>query len=427
MRVGAAIVVGETGLRNALYGMVAQRGFDVLEAEAFDRAEVALIECDADPGDSGILCLKRIRDHSQKAKLIILARTSSEELAISALRLNAAEYLPQPYDLERVATLLDQWSVKESDACDEIVGESPAMKKVKSFIGDLARTESSVLITGPTGTGKELVAEHIHGLSARRDKPFVCLNCAAIPDTLLESELFGYEKGAFTGATSARDGKLAQANGGTVFFDEIGDLSQLAQAKILRAIETKEFYRLGGSRRQAVDIRVIAATNRDLDAMVKEDRFRADLYYRLNVGRIRLPALRERRSDIFLLIQHFLPRFNRIFRRRVTRFDGDALNVLSSYSWPGNVRELRNTLEVTYLNLKSDTVTLQDLPDEIRGTPDDAPGERERLMAALLDTEWNVSRAARKLRWSRMTMYRRMAKHNVSASKPPKAFEAASG
>ena len=232
-------------------------------------------------------------------------------------------------------------------------------------------------------------------------------------------------KGHLRGPPFLRDGKLAQANGGTVFFDEIGDMSLVAQAKILRAIEAKELYRLGGGRKQVLDIRVIAATNRPLEALVKEDRFRTDLYYRLNVARVRLPALRDRPADIPVLIEHFLPHFNQMFGRRIVRFEREALDVMTSYSWPGNVRELRNTMEITYLRLKGDTVTVRDLPAEIRNVPD-VEGERERLMAALLETRWNVSEAARKMHWSRMTMYRRLAKHNLKAVRPPQESKSAS-
>ena len=416
LRAAATVVVGEVKLQGELHQILALRGYEVVDAESSDSAELAVIQCNAEADDAGIQLARRIRARNQTVRLVILATTSSEELALAALRLRACDYIQAPFNLETVANLLDRPDrFPDRAMCAGIIGESASIKNVRSFIADVARIDSNVLITGPTGTGKELVAEQIHRLSRRRDKPFVCLNCAAIPDALFESELFGYERGAFTGAMASHVGKLGQANGGTVFFDEIGDMSPLSQAKILRAIEAKELYRLGSSRRQMLDIRVIAATNRDLDTLVREDRFRSDLYYRLNVARIRMSALCERPSDIALLVAHFLPRFNQIFGRRVTRFEPDALDVLAAYSWPGNVRELRNVIEVTYLRLKSDKVTVYDLPEEIRGSVEETPGERERLMAALLDTQWNVSRAARKLHWSRMTMYRRLAKHNLRA------------
>lgn len=425
LRIPATVVVGEAKLRGELHRILALRGYELLDSEGPDQLGLAVIECGAQADDAGLQCAQRIRARNQTAQLVILAKTSSEELALAALRLRAAEYLRAPFNLEQLSNLLDSLAGPDTAACAGIIGESQPMKKVRSFVADVAPVESTVLITGPTGSGKELVAEEIHRLSPRRDKRFVCLNCAAIPDTLLESELFGYERGAFTGASASRSGKLAQANGGTVFFDEIGDMSLFSQAKILRAIEAKELYRLGSSHRQVLDIRVIAATNRDLEALVRDDRFRSDLYYRLNVARVRLPALNERPSDIALLVEHFLPRFNQTFGRRVIRFERDALQVLAEYSWPGNVRELRNVIEVTYLRLKGDIVTARDLPDEIRG---ETTGERERLMAALLETQWNVSQAARKLHWSRMTMYRRLAKHNLRAEGPSsKNKTAASG
>jgi DNA-binding NtrC family response regulator len=262
-----------------------------------------------------------------------------------------------------------------------------------------------------------MVAEHIHRLGRRARKRFVCVNCSAIPDSLVESELFGHEKGAFTGAVAARDGKLVEADGGTLFFDEIGDMSPLAQAKVLRAIESREFSRLGGNRTIRVNVRLIAATNRSLEPLLREERFRSDLFFRLNVARIELPSLRERPSDISLLIRHFIVHFNRIFGVGLKRISGAALEAMLAYPWPGNVRELKNVVEMVFLNLAPGEAEVRELPEQVLGTwrklnnlPQD---ERENLLRTLLDTHWNVSAAARKLEWSRMTMYRKLAKHNI--------------
>ncbi len=222
---------------------------------------------------------------------------------------------------------------------DPLVGETAQMRALKAYLATVATTDSNVLITGETGTGKEMVAQQLHRASRRRTKPFVCINCAAIPESLIESELFGYDRGAFTGATSARAGKLQQANGGTVFFDEIGEMSRFAQAKILRAIEAKEIYPLGAQRSVQLNVRVVAATNRDLDAMIRDDSFRSDLYFRLKVVRLTLPPLRERLSDIPLLVRHWLPALNATFGRQVTTVTADVLRSLMAHSWPGNVRE----------------------------------------------------------------------------------------
>lgn len=291
------------------------------------------------------------------------------------------------------------------------------MREIKAYIGKVALTNSIVLITGETGTGKELVAELIHNNSLRQEMPFVCLNCAAIPDGLLESELFGYEKGAFTGAYSNKDGMLKLADGGTVFFDEIGDMSPFAQAKVLRAIESKTVYRLGGMRNISLDVRVIAATNQDLDHSVAEGKFRKDLYFRLNVARIHIPPLRDRKEDIILLLDYYIQELNRQFGLNVEGFDEEALDYLLCYDWPGNVRELKNLLEAIFISLPSRRITLLDMPKPFRRHLKDTEGlpqnERDRLLAALFSTNWNKSKAAQKLHWSRMTLYRKMAKYQI--------------
>ncbi len=308
------------------------------------------------------------------------------------------------------------------DFCDlidghRIIGESPPIEEIKRCIQRVAATDANVLITGETGTGKELIAEMIQKNSKRRQAHYVCMNCAAIPDSLLESELFGYERGAFTGAQLGGAGKLEGAHGGTVFFDEIGDMSPYAQAKILRLIETKEIQRLGAKRPTRVDFRVIAATNRDIDSPADSAHFRRDLYFRLNVARIHLPALRERKSDIPLLIRHFIQHFNRELGRSIERVGEAALRDMLRYDWPGNIRELRNTVEGLFVNLPTGNETQLELPERMRrqiaGTAGLTPNEQERLISTLWATDWNKSKAARKLQWSRMTLYRKMAKYGL--------------
>jgi len=299
----------------------------------------------------------------------------------------------------------------------QMIGESPPMQEIKAYIPKVASTDSNVLITGETGTGKELVAELVHTNSPRHQKPYVCVNCAAIPDSLLESELFGYERGAFTGANSSYEGKLKLANGGTVFFDEIGDMSPYAQAKILRAIENKEVQRLGGKGSIPLDVRVVAATNQDLERLMSEDKFRKDLYFRLTVTRVHLPPLRDRKEDIPLLVDHYLREFNRRFGREVEGFTEEALESLLRYDWPGNVRELKNLLEAIFVNLPSRRIPFIDLPESFRRRLSDAEGlpqdERDLLLSALFSTHWNMSQAAQNLHWSRMTLYRKMAKYHI--------------
>jgi transcriptional regulator with PAS, ATPase and Fis domain len=303
---------------------------------------------------------------------------------------------------------------------DRLVGESPSIRALRDIAVRAGAVECNVLINGETGTGKELVAELIHENSGRSGKPFVAVNCAAIPEALIESELFGYERGAFTGAHAAADGKLALAQGGTVFLDEIGDLAPAAQAKLLRAIEGKQVYRLGGRTPVKLNIRVLAATNRDLEEEVAAGRFRADLFYRLNVIRIVTPPLRERRQDIPLLLDHFIAEFNRQFERRVQGFHLHALALLDRHAWPGNVRELRNVVEASFVHMRDYEARRLDLPELIAGRMEALPpqdgNEKERLLQALRAAGWNRSKAAQRLQWSRMTVYRKIKSYGLSES-----------
>jgi transcriptional regulator with PAS, ATPase and Fis domain len=291
------------------------------------------------------------------------------------------------------------------------------MAAIRQYITRVAPFDSHVLITGETGTGKELAAEMLHASSPRSSNAFISFNCAAIPDSLIESELFGHEKGVFTGADSKRMGLFDAANGGTVFLDEIGEMSLSAQSKILRIFETKQVQRLGSPRGHPVDVRIVAATNQDLEELVTHGRFRKDLFYRMNVARIHLPPLRERKADIPQLVAHFINLFNRQMNRHVIGLESEVHNSLCDFVWPGNVRELRNVLEATFLGVESSMIRFADLPvsyqmkfAEIR----DAPFvEREKLMSMLLATNWNKSEAAKQLHWSRMTVYRKMIKYSI--------------
>jgi transcriptional regulator with PAS, ATPase and Fis domain len=299
-----------------------------------------------------------------------------------------------------------------------LVGQSPAISRVRDYLLKVASTECNVLITRETGTGKELVAEAIHRNSPRRHKPFVAINCAAIPDSLLESELFGHERGAFTGAVASNSGKFLQADGGCVFLDEIGDMSPILQAKILRAIEAKEVQRLGGKGSCKVDIRFIAATKQDLQQLMPDNRFRRDLYFRLGVTQIKLSPLRERPEDIPLLTELFVEALNCQLGRNVQGVSPAVMSRFMRYSWPGNVRELKNVMEALFVTRESGWFSLDDLPDHFTRHPDDAvemvqEEERTRIMSALETTNWNMSKAARELRWCRMTLYRKIAKYKA--------------
>jgi len=298
-----------------------------------------------------------------------------------------------------------------------LVGSSRSMVELRSYIPKVARSDVNVLITGATGTGKERVAESIHYASARRDDPFICVNCAAIPESLIESELFGYERGAFTGAHDSYLGKLRLAGTGTVFLDEIGDMSLSAQAKVLRAIESREVFPLGGRHVAHIEARFIAAVNQDLEPLLAENRFRRDLYYRLNVARILLLPLNERSEDIPELVFHYLEHFNGRFHAEVEAPDAELLQCLMSYTWPGNIREVRNLVEAIFIDPPLGPISLADLPESFRRIfavyARQAVPERERLVSALYQTNWNKSKAAASLNWSRMTLYRKLEKYQI--------------
>jgi two-component system response regulator HydG/two-component system response regulator AtoC len=310
---------------------------------------------------------------------------------------------------------------------NDLLGESDPIRRVKEVIQRVAPTESTVLITGETGTGKELVAHLIHNLSARAKHPFVCVNCTAIPDTLLESELFGFEKGAFSGAVSRQDGKLKQANSGTVFLDEIGDMSVMAQAKVLRTIESHEIQPLGGASCSQLDIRVLAATHQDLEALAASRHFREDLLFRLSVVPVHLPPLRERRSDIPALVDRFIKELNFRHGRDVEGVSTAGVKFLMAQDWPGNVRQLKNVVEGAYVVCSSRLIDKADLTflhwgvlhsgrvtTKLHSTDvRHSTANSDQVLSALQATHWNKSKAAQLLRTSRMTVYRKIAKYGI--------------
>lgn len=376
---------------------------------------------------------QRIRRCNREIPLILITANSSEELAIAALKSGVNDYLKQPVSFEElnaaITRCLSSFVLKEKSAPpdtlssaliggEHMIGESGVLRDIKEYILKVAPTDSTVLVTGETGTGKELVAELIHNNSSRCQRPLMCINCAAIPDSLIESELFGHSKGAFTGAHSSQEGKLKLADAGTVFFDEIGDMSACGQAKILRTLESKEVYRLGGQSSTRVNVRVVAATNQDLEQLAAHGKFRKDLFFRLNVIRILLPPLRTRKEDIPRLLDYYIERFNHLFRQEVEGFDEETLQYLLRHDWPGNVRELKNLVEAIFVNRPSRRITVRALPSVFRAWCDnlqtERPDEREVLLSALFSTNWNKSKTAQKLHWSRMTVYRRMAKYHLT-------------
>jgi two-component system response regulator HydG/two-component system response regulator AtoC len=382
------------------------------------------------PGDK-LSVIRKLRKSGQRVPIILINRFSSESRAIAALRAGANDYFKVPFSsdkiIKRIFRLVSdrKFEISCSHKMDKaralnrqlMVGKSKCMSEIKNYLDKVAPTDSNVLITGETGTGKELAAGLIHLKSPRYKNPFVCINSAALPETLIESELFGYERGAFTGAVAEKPGKFELARGGTVFLDEIGDMNHFAQAKILRSIENREFYHLGGRKPLSFDARIVAATNKEPEQLIEERKLRDDLYYRLNVARINLPPLRKRKEDIPPLVTHAVKRLNNRFGRNILGLTDDAMASLLRYDWPGNIRELFNLLEALYINLPSRQINFIDLPrpiqKRIKSTQICQTDERKQIVSTLLETNWNKSTAAQKLKWSRMTLYRKMTKYNI--------------
>jgi two-component system nitrogen regulation response regulator NtrX len=381
------------------------------------------------PDASGIDVLREIRQHGDPAPVIMISGHGTIPDAIEATRRGAFDFLEKPLARERVLLsvkhALDRSDLQnENQRFREIVGDPPRMlgtsaafRRVVAEATQVAKSDVSVLLTGESGTGKELLAAHIHRESAVAARPFIKVNCAAIPTELIESELFGHEKGAFTGATTVRRGRFELADGGTIFLDEVGDLHEASQAKLLRVLQDGECQRLGGEQAIRVSVRVISATNRQLDALIGEGKFRADLFYRLSVVPIRVPALRERRDDIPVLAAHFLAEFCTRNNVRSKRLAEGVGAILARYDWPGNVRELRNTIERMAILTSGAEMTAVSIPSEIR-EPQTAPAsglqavrdsaERERILRALDDSQWNVSSAARLLGIERTHLHKRI-------------------
>lgn len=435
------ISTGDAALRQSLRRQLMSQRYDLIEAgdrsttfEAIQNFSPDLVILGSwGEGERDVIqAAQDIHTFNRKILLILIVSQSTEDIAFAALRAGINDYLKSPFSFEELLArvnhcLADRLSVTSSPKnkipnyglteCDRLIGDSSIMRLVKTYILRAAATDSTVLITGESGTGKELVAELIHRNSPRSEKPLVCVNCAALPDSLLESELFGYERGAFTGANTSQRGKFEQANDGTILLDEIGDMNLYAQAKILRTIESKEICRLGGNKSNPLNVRFIAATNQDPERLMTEKRFRLDLYYRLNVARIHLPPLRERKDDILALFDHYIRELNQRYGRSVVGFTDEALSYLLRYDWPGNVRELKNLCEAIFINLPTREISFLDLPylyqqrlKEVEALP---ISERERLLSALFTTNWNVSKAARKLNWSRITIYRKLEKYHI--------------
>ncbi|MDU5690814.1 MAG: sigma-54-dependent response regulator transcription factor ZraR [Citrobacter freundii] len=392
-----------------------------------------LVLCDVRMAEmDGIATLKEIKALNPAIPVLIMTAFSSVETAVEALKTGALDYLIKPLDFDRLQETLEKALAHTREMGAELpsasaaqfgmIGSSPAMQKLLNEIAMVAPSDATVLIHGDSGTGKELVARALHASSARRDKPLVTLNCAALNESLLESELFGHEKGAFTGADKRREGRFVEADGGTLFLDEIGDISPLMQVRLLRAIQEREVQRVGSNQTIAVDVRLIAATHRDLAEEVSAGRFRQDLYYRLNVVTIEMPALCQRREDIPLLAlaEHFLQRFAARNRKAVKGFTPQAMDLLIHYDWPGNIRELENAIERSVVLLTGEYISERELPMAIAATPikTEFSGEiqplvdveKEVILAALEKTGGNKTEAARQLGITRKTLLAKISR-----------------
>jgi len=372
--------------------------------EAIDEAEPDVLITDVRmPGMSGIALLERLRNTRPELPIIVITAHSDLENAVAAYKGGAFEYLPKPFDIDEAVELVQkaartngsggEETASKPDAIAAMIGQAPAMQEVFRSIGRLAGSSMTVLITGESGTGKELVAKALHDHSPRANKTFVALNTSAIAAELLESELFGHEKGAFTGADSRRIGRFEQADGGTLFLDEIGDMSPALQTRLLRVLAESEFYRVGGQTPIKVDVRVIAATNQDLARAVKESRFREDLYHRLNVIRINTPPLRQRRDDIPLLLNHYLVAAAKELGAPAKTVDADALDALQAFSWPGNVRQLVNATRRLTVTAPGTVITAEDIPGDLGGSesPKRATREWTRVLASWAERQLHNS------------------------------------
>ena len=416
----------------------AQEGLELFRKEA---PHLVLLDVIL-PGTDGLSVLQTMRAENRTAPIIMLTGTKSVKTAVDAMKFGAADYLSKPFDVEELRIIVEralndqelQQEVKQLRAqvvrryaFHNLIGKSPSMQDIYTKIEQVADSRTTVLIAGESGTGKELVAKALHYNSGRRERPFIALNCAAIPETLIESELFGHEKGSFTDATARRVGQFELANTGTLFLDEIGDLSAMTQAKLLRILQEREFTRVGGVQSIKVDVRIVAATNKNLEELVRKGQFREDLYYRINVIALYLPPLRERGEDVALLAKHFLAKRIEEENRPPQEFSKDAVDLLSRYPWPGNVREMENIIEQAFIWSKgSDAITAEHLPtilkNDSRSTSlrdDTLAGrlslekavmefEREIILDALKRTDYVQTHAANLLGISRRMLKYRM-------------------
>lgn len=452
------VVDDEEGIRSSLGGILedegyrvifATDGFEALESVRMETPDLVLLDIWM-PRMDGLETLQRLKELMPSITVIMMSGHGTIETAVRSTKLGAYDFIEKPLSLEKVvltvnnALVLHKLKVENENLRDlalkehDMVGGSPSMHKLKEQILLVAPTNASVLITGENGTGKELVARSIHYYSARRDKPFIEINCAAIPEELIESELFGHEKGAFTGAVYQKKGKFDMAEGGTIFLDEIGDMSLKTQAKVLRILQERKFERVGGTRTIEADVRVVAATNKVLEEEIRNGNFREDLYYRLNVVPFIVPPLRERPDDIPLLIDHFLNIFSKREGRERKVMLPDAVELMQAYDWPGNVRELKNIVERLVIMTQGKSINPNHMPEYIgdSGAAKDGGAsrldsvleinslreareefEKEFIIQKLEENQWNISKTAEAIELERSNLHRKIKSYGIDMKK----------
>jgi len=428
--------------------LLASDGMEGLEI--FDKEKVHLVVTDFSmPGMTGMDVLREIKQKDRNVPVILITAFATIETAVEAIKVGAYDYITKPFDPDAIEItiknalshkqLVDEnlflkQKLKDVETRSGIIGESPRLKEVFHLIEKVAPTDATVLIQGDSGTGKELVARRLHELSTRRDKTFLSINCGALPLTLLESELFGYEKGSFTGATSSKEGLFKAADGGTLFLDEIGDMPQALQVKLLRVLQDKEILPIGGRKSFTVNVRILSATNKNLKEEIEKGRFREDLYYRINIFTIDVPPLRERTEDIPLLLNHFMKRYNKEFGKNVDRVSPELMRFFLEYDWPGNIRELENYVERAILMAEGKQLELSAIPADVQvpsktssGEPEDilpfkeAKENFERNYIVFLLKKYNgvISKAARASRIPRPNFYEKLKKYGIVQIKKP--------
>ncbi|MFL5419782.1 MAG: sigma-54-dependent transcriptional regulator [Myxococcales bacterium] len=453
------VVDDEANARAALRTILSEEGYEISEAADGEEGLARIEEWSPDlvladvrmPRMNGLALLRKAKETGAEASFIMMTAFASIETAVEAVKAGAENYLVKPLDVSAVLVFIAKAlekrqlvreaaslreRVRERFRLEGMVGESPELAAVYNVVRQAAPTKATVLILGESGTGKELIAQALHELSPRKDKPFVKVSCAALSETLLESELFGHERGSFTGAVGRKEGRFELADGGTLFLDEIGEISPTVQVKLLRALQTREFERVGGTQTIKVDVRVVAATNRDLGGQAKSGHFREDLFYRLNVVAVTLPPLRNRKGDIPALAAHFIDKYAKNYGKTIEGLAPGTLNALLSHDWPGNVRELENAIERAVVLCKSEQLTADDLPATLRGprpSKRDGAGlrpgatmdeiEREAILRTLEIVDGSTSRAAEVLGISVRKIQYRLKEYAGGEPGPPDQSE----